>query len=126
MAHAPATPVAPAANTPLVLRETSDAIAILTLNRPEARNSLSAAMIVALGEAFDAIARDRAIRAVVLAANGPAFSAGHDLKEMIATRRSDPDRGRAFFTQVMTACSEVMQQIVRSEERRVGKECRSR
>src|SRR3954451_3805287 len=100
-------------SAPLVLRETNDAIAILTLNRPDARNSLSAAMIVALGEAFDAIARDRAIRAVVLAANGPAFSAGHDLKEMIATRRSDPDRGRAFFMQVMTACSEVMQQIVR-------------
>ena len=100
-------------SAPLVLRETTDAIAVLTLNRPDARNSLSAAMIVALGEAFDAIARDRAIRAVVLAANGPAFSAGHDLKEMIATRRSDPDRGRAFFMQVMTACSEVMQQIVR-------------
>src|SRR5215813_2614841 len=98
---------------PLVLRETSDTIAILTLNRPEARNSLSAAMIVALGEAFDAIAHDRTVRAVVLAANGPAFSAGHDLKEMIATRRSDPDRGRTFFMQVMTACSEVMQQIVR-------------
>jgi enoyl-CoA hydratase/carnithine racemase len=96
----------------LVLRETTNAIAILTLNRPDARNSLSAAMIVALGEALDAIGRDRAIRTVVLAANGPAFSAGHDLKEL-AQRRSDPDRGRAFFTQVMTACSEVMQQIVR-------------
>src|SRR5256885_12616664 len=96
----------------LVLRDITDGIAILTLNRPDARNSLSAAMIVALGEAFDAIGRDRAIRAVVLAANGPAFSAGHDLKEL-AQRRSDPDRGRAFFTQVMTACSEVMQQIVR-------------
>jgi len=99
-------------SAPLVLRETNDAIALLTLNRPEARNSLSAAMIVALGEAFDVIGRDRAIRAVVLAANGPAFSAGHDLKEL-AQRRSDPDRGRAFFLQVMTACSEVMQQIVR-------------
>ncbi len=99
-------------SAPLVLRETNDAIALLTLNRPEARNSLSAAMIVALGEAFDVIARDRAIRAVVLAANGPTFSAGHDLKEL-ARRRSDPDRGRAFFMQVMTACSEVMQQIVR-------------
>jgi enoyl-CoA hydratase/carnithine racemase len=102
----------PDTTAPLLLRETNDAIAILTLNRPDARNSLSAAMIVALGEAFDTIARDRAIRAVVLAANGPAFSAGHDLKEL-AGRRSDPDHGRAFFTQVMTACSEVMQQIVR-------------
>ncbi|MFL5001115.1 MAG: enoyl-CoA hydratase [Xanthobacteraceae bacterium] len=102
----------PITNAPLVLHETTNAIAILTLNRPDARNSLSAAMIVALGEAFDAIGRDRAIRAVVLAANGPAFSAGHDLKEL-AQRRSDPDRGRAFFMQVMTACSELMQQIVR-------------
>jgi enoyl-CoA hydratase/carnithine racemase len=101
-----------ASTAPLVLRTTNDAIAILALNRPDARNSLSAAMIVALGEAFDAIGRDRAIRAVVLAANGPAFSAGHDLKEL-AQRRSDPDRGRAFFMQVMTACSEMMQQIVR-------------
>jgi enoyl-CoA hydratase/carnithine racemase len=102
----------PVTSASLVLRETDDAIAILTLNRPEARNSLSAAMIVAIGEAFDAIARDRGIRGVVLAANGPAFSAGHDLKEF-AQRRSDPDQGRAFFMQVMTACSEVMQQIVR-------------
>jgi enoyl-CoA hydratase/carnithine racemase len=103
---------APVTSAPLVVRETTDAIAILTLNRPDARNSLSAAMIVALGEAFDTIARDRAIRAVVLAANGLAFSAGHDLKEL-AQRRSDPDHGRAFFMQVMTACSEMMQQIVR-------------
>src|SRR2546425_1714084 len=105
-------PNAAVTSAPLVLRETNDAIAIVTLSRPGARNSLSAAMIVALGEAFDAIAPDRAIRAVVLAANGPAFSAGHDLKEL-AQRRSDPDRGRTFFMQVMTACSEVMQQIVR-------------
>jgi len=105
-------PSAQVISADLVLRETSDAIAILTLNRPDARNSLSAAMIVALAEALDAIAHDRAIRAVVLAANGPAFSAGHDLKEL-AARRSDPDRGRAFFMHVMTSCSAVMQQIVR-------------
>src|SRR5215831_8488122 len=60
---------APVPSAPLVLRETLDATAILKLNRPEARNSLSAAMIVALGEAFYAIARDRAIRAVALSRN---------------------------------------------------------
>jgi enoyl-CoA hydratase/carnithine racemase len=48
----------------------------------------------------------------VLAANGPAFCAGHDLKEL-AARRADPDGGRDFFTRVMTSCSAVMQQIVR-------------
>lgn len=96
---------------PMVLRETAGSIAILTLNRPDARNSLSEAMLAALAAAFDTIGRDRAIRAVVLAANGAAFSAGHDLKEL-ASRRSDPDGGRAFFTRIMTSCSAMMQQIV--------------
>ena len=47
----------------------------------------------------------------MLAANGPAFCAGHDLKELTA-RRSDADRGRAYFTTIMTMCSAMMQQIV--------------
>jgi enoyl-CoA hydratase/carnithine racemase len=101
-----------AADAPIVLREDVDDIAIVTLNRPEARNSLSEAMLTALGETFTALAGERQIRAVVLAANGPAFSAGHDLKELTA-HRADPDRGLAFFKQVMTTCSGVMQQIVR-------------
>ncbi len=86
-------------------------VAVLTLNRPHARNSLSEAMLAALGDALTAIAHDRDVRAVVLAANGPAFSAGHDLKELNA-RRSDEDRGRAYFKHIMTLCSTVMQQIV--------------
>ncbi|HUD87660.1 MAG TPA: enoyl-CoA hydratase, partial [Xanthobacteraceae bacterium] len=65
----------------------------------------------ALGDALTAIARDDTVRAVVLAANGPAYSAGHDLKELNA-RRSDTDRGRAYFTHIMRLCSAVMQQIV--------------
>jgi enoyl-CoA hydratase/carnithine racemase len=52
------------------------------------------------------------VRAIVLAANGPTFSAGHDLKELSA-RRADPDRGRDFFARIMTMCSGVVQQIVR-------------
>jgi len=51
------------------------------------------------------------VRAVVIAANGPAFSAGHDLKELNA-HRSDEDRGRAYFKHIMTMCSTMMQQIV--------------
>ena len=51
------------------------------------------------------------LRAAVIAANGPAFSAGHDMKELTA-RRSDPDRGRAYFAQLMNACSAMMQAIV--------------
>jgi enoyl-CoA hydratase/carnithine racemase len=105
---------ATAASTPsplVLLREDRGGIAILTLNRPQARNSLSEALLEALGEALSVIARDRTVRVVVLAANGPAFSAGHDLKELNA-HRSGADRGRAYFKHIMGLCSRVMQQIV--------------
>ena len=99
----------------ILLREDKDGsaggIAILTLNRPAARNSLSQAMLEALGDALRAIAKERSVRVVILAANGPAFCAGHDLKE-ITLRRADADRGRAYFERIMTLCSTVMQQIV--------------
>jgi enoyl-CoA hydratase/carnithine racemase len=95
----------------ILLREDRGNIAILTLNRPQARNSLSEALLEALGDALSAIAHDRTVRAVVIAANGPAFSAGHDLKEL-NTHRSDEDRGRAYFKHVMSLCSRVMQQVV--------------
>jgi enoyl-CoA hydratase/carnithine racemase len=85
-------------------------IAVLTLNRPAARNSLSRAVLAALAEQLDRIAGDDGVRAVVLAANGPAFSAGHDLKELTA-RRGDPDGGEAFFRDTMAACSGVMQAV---------------
>ena len=103
---------APVRTAPSVLlRENLDDIAVLTLNRPDARNSLSEALLAALTESFATIGADRHVRAIVLAANGPAFSAGHDMKEMTA-RRSDPDRGRAYFKQLMDACSTMMQAIV--------------
>jgi enoyl-CoA hydratase/carnithine racemase len=86
-------------------------IAILTLNRAAARNSLSEALLEALSDALTAIAHDNSVRVVVLAANGPAFCAGHDLKELNAHRQDD-DRGRSYFKHIMTTCSGVMQQIV--------------
>jgi enoyl-CoA hydratase/carnithine racemase len=92
--------------------ERNGPIAILTLDRPQARNALSEALLSGLGNALTVIGEDRSIRAVVLAANGPAFCAGHDLKELTA-RRTDADAGRAYFTQIMEACSAVMQMIVR-------------
>lgn len=95
----------------ILLREDVAGTAVLTLNRPHARNSLSEAMLIALRDALTAIAHDRNVRAVIIAANGPAFSAGHDLKELNA-RRSDGDRGRAYFKQIMELCSSVMQQVV--------------
>lgn len=107
----PATAATSAASSPILLREDKGGVAILTLNRPQARNSLSEASLEGLSEALTAIARDRTVRVVVLAANGPAFSAGHDLKEL-NVHRQDADHGRAYFKHIMNLCSGVMQQIV--------------
>src|SRR5215213_6481285 len=96
----------------VLLREDVEATTVLTLNRPQARNSLSEALIAALTGSLAEIATDERVRVVVLAANGPAFSAGHDMKEMSARRR-DTDRGRAYFKQLMDACSAMMQVVVR-------------
>jgi enoyl-CoA hydratase/carnithine racemase len=95
-----------AADTPLVLRQDRDRVAWLTLNRPAARNALSIALMDALEGALDAVAHDASVHVVVLAGAGPAFCAGHDLKEM----RANPDRAsqQAVFTQ----CSRLMQAIV--------------
>src|SRR3954454_12257004 len=102
---------APVRTVPVLLRENLDEVAVLSLNRPDARNSLSEALIAALTETLRNIADDRNVRVVVLGANGPGFCAGHDMKEMTA-RRSDADRGCAYFNQLMPACSTMMQAIV--------------
>jgi len=104
-------PAAHDAAPALVARRDENGIALLSLNRPAARNALSLAMIGALSEALTAIAADRAVRAVVLAGEGPAFCSGHDLKELTAAR-ADDDRGRGFFDATMRACAAMMQQIV--------------
>ena len=89
---------------------------MLTLNRPEARNSLSEGMIAELHATLNDIGDDPNVRAVVIAANGSAFSAGHDMKELTA-RRADADGGRAYFAEIMNACSAMMQTIVRCPNR---------
>ena len=96
-----------APEAPMVLNETRGGVACLTLNRGPKRNPLSRAMLAALADALDAAAEDVDVRCVVLRAEGPAFSAGHDLKEV----RANPDR--AFYEQLMRQCSHVMTRIVR-------------
>jgi enoyl-CoA hydratase/carnithine racemase len=102
---------APATGFAILERQDAGGIATLTMNDPASRNSLSEAMLAVLSETFTAIAADRSVRVVVLAAKGPCYSSGHNLKEITA-RRADPDRGRAYFAEVMGRCSSVMQQIV--------------
>lgn len=100
-------------DAPVLLREDRGKVAVLTLNRPKARNSLSEALLRALGGALDEIAADSGIHAIVLTGAPPAFCAGHDMREMTA-RRADPDGGRAHFLELMTLCSSVMQKVVAS------------
>jgi len=97
---------------PLVLTAKTGAVQRLTLNRAGARNALSQGLMVALQDALDRAAADKSVRTIILAADGPAFSSGHDLKEMTA-RRADADKGKAFFTALFLQCSKLMQTIVR-------------
>jgi len=91
---------------PLLLRrQDARGVLTLTLNRPQAFNSLSEAMLAALQTELDAIARDDSVRVVVLAASGKAFCAGHDLKEM----RADPSE--AYYRRLFAQCAKVMMAI---------------
>ena len=90
---------------PILLTEANAGIATLTLNRPRQYNALSEEMLLALQDALDEIAADETVRVVVIAANGKAFCAGHDLKEM----RSSEDR--AFHQALFDRCGTMMQTI---------------
>ena len=98
---------AAAENEPILLRRVEDGIATLTLNRPQARNALSMALMAALIEALAALKAEPAVKVVVLAASGPAFCAGHDLKEL----RSDPRR--EAYEAVFARCSALMLALTR-------------
>ena len=103
----------PALKDEVLLRQDIGRVALLTLNRPEARNSLSEGLMAAFYGAVTEIGGADAIRAIVITGAGSAFSSGHDLKELTA-HRGDADKGRSFFATTMTACSEMMLAIVRS------------
>jgi enoyl-CoA hydratase/carnithine racemase len=96
------------AREPVVLRS-PDARGLITLrlNRPEAFNALSEAMLAALQREFDAIANDESVRVVVLAAEGKAFCAGHDLKEMRAAPSLE------YYQRLFAQCFEMMLGIQR-------------
>src|SRR5215813_13483174 len=102
---------APLEDVPLLLRETKGPVTIITFNRPAQRNTLSEQVIAALHAALDEIGADKSIRALVIASQGPAFSSGHDLKQL-TSHRGDGDGGRAYFAKTMNACSAMMQAIV--------------
>ena len=90
---------------PPVLRQDQHGVATLTLNLPKQFNAMSEAVLTALQTELDNIAQDSSIRAVVLAANGRAFCAGHDLKEMRAHPAQD------YYSDLFGQCSRVMMSI---------------
>ncbi|SEO24263.1 Enoyl-CoA hydratase/carnithine racemase [Paracoccus alcaliphilus] len=94
----------------LVTRHDQDHVARLVLNSPANYNALSFEMIETLSSTLRAIASDDTVRAVILAANGKAFCAGHDLRQM-QSARSDVDGGRASFQRLFDECAKMMQQI---------------
>ena len=97
-------------DAPLVIRQDSNdnsGVVTLTLNNPKQFNALSVALLLALQKALDEIAKDKSIRVVVIAAEGKAFCAGHNLKEMRA--HSDREFHQALFNQ----CSQMMLTINR-------------
>ena len=83
----------------------------LTLDDQGRRNALSEDMLAQLTTELSAAATNGAVRVIVLAAKGPAFCAGHDLKEITAARAQE-DRGRDYFKQLFDSCACLMQLIV--------------
>lgn len=98
-------------DSPLLSSTTQNHVATITLKRAAARNSLSLPLIAALTAEIKSLGESAAVFAIVLAAEGPAFCAGHDLKELSAARKIK-DRGRAFFALTMRNCSALMQGII--------------
>jgi enoyl-CoA hydratase/carnithine racemase len=94
-------------DAPLLLEEREAGVLRLTMNRPQARNALSALLMAAMTEALSHAAEDRQTRVVVIAGAGPAFCSGHDLREL----RADPRR--QTYEQIFAQCSELMLTIVR-------------
>ncbi|HZT50743.1 MAG TPA: enoyl-CoA hydratase [Stellaceae bacterium] len=92
---------------PVLLRRDEDGVAWLTLNRPQARNALSIALMTALEDQIAAIGRDPSVKVVVIGGAGPAFCAGHDLREM----RANP--GRQHYESLFQQCSRLMLSIVK-------------
>ena len=97
----------PVTDTLYLLHARADGVTTLTLNRPESRNALSLGMLQALNRALADIAADAATRVVVIAGAGPAFCAGHDLKEMRST-----DFACTYSEQLFDECTKAMLGIV--------------
>jgi enoyl-CoA hydratase/carnithine racemase len=92
---------------PILLRQDTGGVATLTLNRPKQYNALSEELLAELQSALEAIGADASVRVVVIAGNGAAFCAGHDLKQM----RANP--AKAYYDKLFAQCSRMMMTLTR-------------
>src|SRR5260370_18721278 len=99
-------------NKPLVLCEIASGFGFITLNHPEKRNALSRAMLSSLKQEFGRLAEDHGIRAVILRAEGPAFSSGHDLRELVGGDEQAYASLFALCTEVMEAIRQLPQPVI--------------
>lgn len=95
-----------------ILVERDAPVATITMNRPEKRNALSVDMMQALIDAFKTLSRDKEVRAIILAANGPAFSAGHDLRELVGGTINNYRYVFDVCTELMTTIQAIPQPVI--------------
>jgi enoyl-CoA hydratase/carnithine racemase len=96
----------------ILVEAVEDGVAVVTLNRPDKRNALSHDVMQELTAAFEAIGADRTLKAVILRGAGPAFSAGHDLREMLAGSVDDYRRTFDACVRLMTAIQSIPQPVI--------------
>jgi len=99
-------------DAPQLLQDAAAPIVHLTLNRPRQRNALSRELLVDLLAGLDACAANAVIRVVVLAANGPVFSAGHDLREIQSSSPAEIEELFALCSRVMLRIQEIPQPVI--------------
>ncbi|OUV61356.1 MAG: enoyl-CoA hydratase [Candidatus Pelagibacter sp. TMED128] len=90
---------------------TNEGIFNLTLSNPSNHNVLSEEMMLNIQSALNESITNKQVKVIIISAEGPTFSAGHDLKELTEGRKN-PDKGRAYFKEIMSKCSKLMQTIV--------------
>ena len=95
-----------------ILAQCGAAAAVITLNRPERRNALSTAMMTDLISCLESIGESKDIRSVIIAASGPAFSAGHDLSELRGREIADYRRIFDLCAELMTLIQEIPQPVI--------------
>ena len=92
---------------------TNEGIFNLTLSNPSNHNVLSEEMMLNIQSALNESITNKQVKVIIISAEGPTFSAGHDLKELTEGRKN-PDKGRAYFKEIMTKCSKLMKSIVKN------------